>query len=215
LAAISIFQSSNSPISAFLPLPITITWATDRSCSVHGQPISPISAPSARRITPSSPRSRSPSSPNRINTRPPLLLRNRTNRTNNNRHRRPHLHQLRNSCNPPECRGRTGSGFGDEWIELKTIPELFQKGVEEGEIEALSRKAKDMDDVSEEKEECSLWPVSVGVRSGLVLKEAKEAAMRVTKEGITKKGITKEGIISRRKVSRRKVSRRYHEGIAT
>ena len=34
-----------------------------------------------------------------------------------------------------------------------------------------------MDDVSEEKEECSLWPVSVGVRSGLVLKEAKEAAM--------------------------------------
>jgi len=40
--------------------------------------------------------------------------------------------------------------MGDEWNELKAIPEEFQKGVEEGEIDARSRKAKDMDEVGEE-----------------------------------------------------------------
>ena len=37
--------------------------------------------------------------------------------------------------------------MGDEWTELKAIPEEFEKGVEEGEIEARSRKAKDMEPV--------------------------------------------------------------------
>jgi len=36
---------------------------------------------------------------------------------------------------------------------LKAIPEEFQKGVEEGEIEARSRKAKVMDGVGGKEEE--------------------------------------------------------------
>lgn len=46
--------------------------------------------------------------------------------------------------------GKTGTGMGDEWSEIKAIPEEFQKGVEEGEIEARSRKAKVMDDVGKD-----------------------------------------------------------------
>lgn len=46
--------------------------------------------------------------------------------------------------------GKTASSMGDEWSDLKSIPEEFQKGVEEGEIEARSRKAKVMDDVGED-----------------------------------------------------------------
>mmetsp|Transcript_26230 Transcript_26230/g.55356 ORF Transcript_26230/g.55356 Transcript_26230/m.55356 type:complete len:185 (-) Transcript_26230:430-984(-) len=38
--------------------------------------------------------------------------------------------------------GKTASEFGDEWSDLKRIPGEFQKGVEEGEIEVRSRKAK-------------------------------------------------------------------------
>lgn len=37
------------------------------------------------------------------------------------------------------------------WKELKNIPEEFQKGLEEGEIESRSRKAKVMDKVEDEK----------------------------------------------------------------
>jgi len=37
------------------------------------------------------------------------------------------------------------------WKELKNIPEEFQKGLEEGEIEGRSRKAKVMDKVVEEE----------------------------------------------------------------
>lgn len=48
--------------------------------------------------------------------------------------------------------GKTASGLGDEWSELKNIPEEFQKGLEEGEIEARSRKAKAMKDVGEGEE---------------------------------------------------------------
>ncbi|KAL7547848.1 hypothetical protein ACHAWF_011115 [Thalassiosira exigua] len=48
-----------------------------------------------------------------------------------------------------EVAGRTSSEFGDELSELKAIPEEFAKGVEEGEIEARSRKAKDMEEVGE------------------------------------------------------------------
>lgn len=46
-----------------------------------------------------------------------------------------------------EVASKSTSGLGDEWGELKNIPEEFQKGIEEGEIEARSRKAKVMDDV--------------------------------------------------------------------
>ena len=38
------------------------------------------------------------------------------------------------------------------WKELKNIPEEFQKGLEEGEIEGRSRKAKVMEKVDEEEE---------------------------------------------------------------
>ena len=41
------------------------------------------------------------------------------------------------------------AGLGDEWSELKTIPEEFQKGMEEGEIESRSRRAKVMDEVDD------------------------------------------------------------------
>ena len=44
-----------------------------------------------------------------------------------------------------EVAGKSAAGLGDEWSEIKSIPEEFQKGVEEGEIEARSRKAKVMD----------------------------------------------------------------------
>ena len=44
-----------------------------------------------------------------------------------------------------EVAGKTAAGLGDEWSEIKSIPEEFQKGMEEGEIEARSRKAKVMD----------------------------------------------------------------------
>jgi len=49
--------------------------------------------------------------------------------------------------------GKTAAGIGDEWSELKSIPEEFQKGVNEGEIEARSRKAKDMEAVEAVVEE--------------------------------------------------------------
>lgn len=48
--------------------------------------------------------------------------------------------------------GQTATGMGDEWSELKAIPEEFQKGLEEGEIEARSRKAKVMDGVGEKED---------------------------------------------------------------
>ena len=56
---------------------------------------------------------------------------------------------LRLSKEAGEVAGKTASGFGDEWDEIKSIPEEFQKGVEEGEIEARSRKAKVMDKIGD------------------------------------------------------------------
>ena len=45
--------------------------------------------------------------------------------------------------------GKTAAGFGEEWSdELKSIPEEFRKGVELGEIEARSRKAKVMENAN-------------------------------------------------------------------
>jgi len=110
-----------------------------------------------RRIVTTSRRSRPPSPPNRINTR---------------------LHSffgfvpaellvvaiaglifigpsklLQFSKEAGSVAGKNGSGLGDEWSNLKAIPEEFQKGAEEGEVEARSRKAKDMDEVGDEKEE--------------------------------------------------------------
>jgi len=49
--------------------------------------------------------------------------------------------------------GSVAGNMGDEWSELKAIPEEFQKGVEEGEIEARCRKAKDMESVESVTEE--------------------------------------------------------------
>ena len=49
-----------------------------------------------------------------------------------------------------EVAGKMGTEMGDEWGGLKSIPEEFQKGVEEGEIEARSRKAKVMEEVGGE-----------------------------------------------------------------
>lgn len=46
--------------------------------------------------------------------------------------------------------GGAASGFKEELKELKNIPEEFQKGLEEGEINARSRKAKDMEVVDDE-----------------------------------------------------------------
>ena len=46
--------------------------------------------------------------------------------------------------------GKTAAELGEEWKELKAIPEEFQKGLEEGEINARSRKAKVMEDAGEE-----------------------------------------------------------------
>jgi Sec-independent protein translocase protein TatA len=46
--------------------------------------------------------------------------------------------------------GKTASSMGNEWSdELKNIPEEFRKGVEMGEMEARSRKAKVMENVEE------------------------------------------------------------------
>ena len=56
---------------------------------------------------------------------------------------------LRLSKEAGEVAGKTASGFGDEWDEIKSIPEEFQKGVEEGEIEARSRKARVMDKIGD------------------------------------------------------------------
>ena len=56
---------------------------------------------------------------------------------------------LRLSKEAGEVAGKTASGLGDEWDEIKSIPEEFQKGVEEGEIEARSRKAKVMDKIGD------------------------------------------------------------------
>ena len=56
---------------------------------------------------------------------------------------------LRLSKEAGEVAGKTTSGLGDEWDEIKSIPEEFQKGVEEGEIEARSRKAKVMDKIGD------------------------------------------------------------------
>lgn len=43
--------------------------------------------------------------------------------------------------------GKSAASMGDEWSEVKKIPDEFQKGLEEGEIEARSRKAKEMKEV--------------------------------------------------------------------
>ena len=48
-----------------------------------------------------------------------------------------------------EVAGKSAAGLGDEWSELKAIPEEFQKGMEEGEIESRSRRAKVMDEVDD------------------------------------------------------------------
>ena len=50
-----------------------------------------------------------------------------------------------------EVAGKSASGLGDEWSGLKAIPEEFQKGVEEGETEWKSRRAKVMDDVDDKE----------------------------------------------------------------
>eukprot|EP00579_Thalassiosira_antarctica_P009138 CAMPEP_0201902268 /NCGR_PEP_ID=MMETSP0902-20130614/54868_1 /ASSEMBLY_ACC=CAM_ASM_000551 /TAXON_ID=420261 /ORGANISM="Thalassiosira antarctica, Strain CCMP982" /LENGTH=155 /DNA_ID=CAMNT_0048436265 /DNA_START=45 /DNA_END=515 /DNA_ORIENTATION=+ len=142
-----------STSSAFLPSPTIIT-RTAAQRPLHRQPIAPISAPSARQITPSSPRSRSPSGIN--NTR---------------------LHSffglgpaeliiigiagiifigpsklLQFSKEAGNVAGKQGSQFGDELGDLKAIPEEFQKGVEEGEIKSRMRKAKDAEIVQEGEE---------------------------------------------------------------
>ena len=62
---------------------------------------------------------------------------------------------LRLSKEAGEVAGKTASGLGDEWDEIKSIPEEFQKGVEEGEIEARSRKAKVMDKIGDDDSESS------------------------------------------------------------
>jgi len=62
---------------------------------------------------------------------------------------------LRLSKEAGEVAGKTASGLGDEWDEIKSIPEEFQKGVEEGEIEARSRKAKVMDKIGDGGESSS------------------------------------------------------------
>ena len=56
---------------------------------------------------------------------------------------------LRLSKEAGEVAGKTASGLGDEWDEIKSIPEEFQMGVEEGEIDARSRKAKVMDKIND------------------------------------------------------------------
>jgi len=56
---------------------------------------------------------------------------------------------LRLSKEAGEVAGKTASGLGNEWDGIKSIPEEFQKGVEEGEIEARSRKAKVMDKIGD------------------------------------------------------------------
>ena len=48
--------------------------------------------------------------------------------------------------------GEVAGKEASAWKELKNIPEEFQKGLEEGEIESRSRKAKVMDKVVDEEE---------------------------------------------------------------
>eukprot|EP00571_Detonula_confervacea_P012693 CAMPEP_0172297838 /NCGR_PEP_ID=MMETSP1058-20130122/721_1 /TAXON_ID=83371 /ORGANISM="Detonula confervacea, Strain CCMP 353" /LENGTH=166 /DNA_ID=CAMNT_0013007039 /DNA_START=21 /DNA_END=521 /DNA_ORIENTATION=+ len=153
LAAIANFQINSSVVSAFLP-PSTISAAPSRSIPsafVTSPIISPCSRPHPLSHTSSSP-------PRHDATR-----------------RSTHLQGvfglgpaelviiaiagiifigpsklLEFSKEAGSVAGQTSSGMGDEWNELKAIPEEFQKGVEEGEIDARSRKAKDMDEVGEE-----------------------------------------------------------------
>ncbi|KAL7543563.1 hypothetical protein ACHAXR_012872 [Thalassiosira sp. AJA248-18] len=159
LAAIAIFQSSYA--SAFLPSP-SITRAAGR------RPHSPIPS-SAQIIVTSSLINSSPS-----NTQLHPFSSSRTTRSSSSSQ----LHSffglgpaeliiiaiagvifigpsklLQFSKEAGEVAGKTGTSMGSEWSELKAIPEEFQKGVEEGEIEARSRKAKVMDGVGEEKKE--------------------------------------------------------------
>lgn len=55
-----------------------------------------------------------------------------------------------------EVAGKTVAGIGDEWGGgLRSIPEEFRKGVEEGEIEARGRKARRMDDVDDDDADAS------------------------------------------------------------
>ena len=47
--------------------------------------------------------------------------------------------------------GKTTSNISNEWIDsIKSIPAEFNKGVEMGEIDARSRKARTMDNVNDE-----------------------------------------------------------------
>jgi Sec-independent protein translocase protein TatA len=48
--------------------------------------------------------------------------------------------------------GEVAGKEASAWKELKNIPEEFQKGLEEGEIESRSRKAKVMDKVADDEE---------------------------------------------------------------
>ena len=48
--------------------------------------------------------------------------------------------------------GEVAGKEASAWKELKNIPEEFQKGLEEGEIESRSRKAKVMDKVVDDEE---------------------------------------------------------------
>ena len=45
-------------------------------------------------------------------------------------------------CNLEHVSNKTGSEFGEEWNDLKTIPEEFQEGLEEVEIEARSKRPR-------------------------------------------------------------------------
>ena len=45
-------------------------------------------------------------------------------------------------CNLEHVSGKTGSDFGEEWNDLKTVPEEFQEGLEEVEIEARSKRPR-------------------------------------------------------------------------
>lgn len=163
LAAIAIFQSSYA--SAFLPSP-SITRAAGR------RPHSPI--PSSAQIIVTSPINSSPSNPQLHPFSSSTRRTIRTTRSSSSSQ----LHSffglgpaeliiiaiagvifigpsklLQFSKEAGEVAGKTGTSMGSEWSELKAIPEEFQKGVEEGEIEARSRKAKVMDGVGEEKKE--------------------------------------------------------------
>mmetsp|Transcript_10466 Transcript_10466/g.22165 ORF Transcript_10466/g.22165 Transcript_10466/m.22165 type:complete len:177 (+) Transcript_10466:88-618(+) len=157
LASIAILQNSNTFASAFLP-PSTITTTAGRRSSIHHPPIAPPLSPShCRDVTSSRYPHRIAITNSKSITRlqsffglgpaelliiavaglvvigPSKLL--------------------QFSKEAGSVAGQTATGFGDEWSELKAIPEEFQKGVEEGEIEARSRKAKVMDEVGGKEEE--------------------------------------------------------------